>query len=445
MKFTLRSIFAKIVAWFLVTVVLSLTGFVITSEFMSTHLSGRYSNVARTSAMFLDDARHAYEHGGRDLLDSYLMRLNAYSDSTHFLTDAHGVDLVSGDDRSGLRGRSTKSSRSTLSRWFPRSGQSVRVRVSDDGRYRLVTVYSLPPRFGLWNSLWYFLWFPVLIGALCYLLAVHLASPLRELRRLVERFGRGDFSTRVHLSRHDEIGELAQAFNLMAGQINTLLSAERRLLQDVSHELRSPLARLGFAVELAKTSPDRESALGRVRKEADRLHQLVNELMQLTTAEGDPEARNLEPVELDVLLSDLVAECTLEAEAKRCKLTLRADQSAVGVVTGDRELLRRACDNVLTNAIRHAPAGTAVELELSVHDHIGLITIRDRGAGVPADCLSDLFKPFYRVEDDRDRSSGGVGLGLAIARRAIELHHGRIIARNANPGLIVEITLPVDA
>ncbi len=443
MKIRVRSIFTKIVVWFLATVVLSLVGFVITSDVLSTQLSGRYSNLSRMQAMYLDDARRAYEDGGPGGLDGYLLRLNAYSGSTHFLTDAHGTDLVSGEDRSGLRrGRGSGPSRSRFWRWLPRSGQAVRMRVSDDGRYRLVTVFSLPPRLGLWNSLWYFFWFPLLIAVLCYLLAVHLASPLRELRRVVERFGRGDLSIRFHLARQDEIGELARAFNHMAAQIATLLSAERRLLQDVSHELRSPLARLGFAVELAKTSPDRDAALGRVRKEADRLHQLVNELMQLTRAEGDPTARNLEAVELGALLRDLVAECTLEAEAHGCELVLKIDQTAV--VTGDRELLRRACDNVLSNAIRHAPAGSAVKVELTRRDKLGSIAIRDHGPGVPADALSDLFKPFYRVEHDRGRSSGGVGLGLAIARRAVELHQGRIIARNANPGLLVEIEVPVE-
>ena len=122
----------------------------------------------------------------------------------------------------------------------------------------------MPPttHFDPWESLWYFLWLPLVIAVLCYLLAVHLASPLRNLRKVVERFGRGELGARSELSRKDEIGELARAFNLMAGQITTLLSAERRLLQDVSHELRSPLARLGFAVELAKTSPDRETSTG---------------------------------------------------------------------------------------------------------------------------------------------------------------------------------------
>jgi signal transduction histidine kinase len=279
------------------------------------------------------------------------------------------------------------------------------------------------------------------IAVLCYLLAVHLASPLRNLRKVVERFGRGELGARSELNRKDEIGELARSFNLMAGQITTLLSAERRLLQDVSHELRSPLARLGFAVELAKTSPDRETALARIRQEANRLAHLVDELLQLTRAEGDPTARILEEVDLGELVREVVESCSLEAEMQGCRLEPKIDATAV--LTGDFELLQRACDNVLRNAIRHAPKGTSVAIELSARDRLATISIRDFGPGVPPESLLEIFKPFSRVETDRGRSSGGVGLGLAIATRAVELHQGQISARNANPGLLVEIKLPL--
>ena len=201
-----------------------------------------------------------------------------------------------------MRRRGPRARLPWLLRLWPRTGPFVRIRVSDDGLYRLVNVMPPPPQVDPWDSLKYFLWLPVLIAVLCYLLAVHLASPLRSLRRVVEKFGLGDLNSRLHLSRHDEIGELARAFNLMADQIRTLLSAERRLLQDVSHELRSPLARLGFAVELAKPNTDREAALARIHKEADRLNHLVDELLQLTRAEGDPTARNPEVNELGELL-----------------------------------------------------------------------------------------------------------------------------------------------
>ena len=261
------------------------------------------------SALHLDDARRAYEEGGSARLDAYLKRLNAYSESEFFLTDGSGTDLVTGRDRSSLRAKRPGPYRSRLWRFLPRTGPAVRVRVSDDGRFRLVSVMPPPEQVATWDSLKYFLWLPVLIAVLCYLLAVHLASPLRTLRQVVERFGLGDLRSRFQLSRQDEIGELARAFNLMADQITTLLSAERRLLQDVSHELRSPLARLGFAVELARTNTDHEvRQRARSEGEADRLNQLVDQLLQLTRAESDPTARNLETIELGELLRDLVAD-----------------------------------------------------------------------------------------------------------------------------------------
>jgi len=448
MTFRVRSIFTKIVVWFAATVVLSLIGFVATSIVLSERLSGRDMAIPRLQSLLLDDARRAYEEGGPARLRAYLDRLKSYTESESFLTDARGIDMASGADRSALLAMRSARSRARRARpWlFPflpyamRETPAVLVLNSDDRRYRWITRLRPRPRIGPYETLAYFFWLPLLIGALCYTLAIHLASPLRGLRGAVEKFGRGDLGVRYHLARRDEIGDLAQAFNRMADQITTLLSAERRLLQDVSHELRSPLARLGFAVELAKTSPDRDASLGRVRKEANRLNHLVDELLQLTRAEGDPTARNLEDVDLARLLEELVVDCGLEADAQGCRLVLRA--ATATIVTGDRELLRRGCENVLRNAIRHAPPGTAVDIELACADGLVEVSVRDRGPGVPREALGDIFEPFFRVEGDRDRSSGGIGLGLAIARRAVELHQGTVTAFNANPGLVVAFQFP---
>jgi two-component system sensor histidine kinase CpxA len=441
MKIRVRSIFTKIVVWAVATVLLSLVGFIVTSVFVSARLSGRNANWPRLSGMFLDDARRAFQQGGPERLDAYLRRLKDHTDAEHFLTDGRGIDLVTGEDRSALRPSLPSPYRSALGRYLPRTESAVRIRRSRDGQFRLITVTPPPRHLDPWESFSQFLWLPILIAVLCYLLAVHLASPLRNLRKVVERFGRGELGARSELNRKDEIGELADSFNRMAGQISTLLTAERRLLQDVSHELRSPLARLGFAVELAKTSPDRETALARIRQEAARLTQLVDEVLQLTRAEGDPTARILESVDCGELLAEVVDSCTLDAEMHGCRLESKID--ATPVVSGDFELLQRACDNVLRNAIRHAPKGTSVTVELSKQNGHARIAVRDYGAGVPPDALSEIFKPFFRVETDRGRSSGGVGLGLAIASRAVEIHQGRITARNANPGLLVEIELPI--
>ena len=260
------------------------------------------------------------------------------------------------------------------------------------------------------------------------------------MRRVVDRFGRGDLAARVGSSRRDEIGELSRAFDEMAGRIETLLAAERRLLQDVSHELRSPLARLEVAVELAGTSEDPGPSLGRIRRDIARLSVLVNELLQLTRAEGDRSALVLEPIRLDHLLRSLVDDCALEAEAKGCRLELDVKEGCS--VPGEWELLHRAIENVVRNAIRHAPEGTAVSVGLELRGDVAVVVVRDRGPGVPEEHLAAIFEPFFRVEGHRSRASGGVGLGLAIARRSVELHQGRIAAQRAEPGLQVTIELP---
>lgn len=438
MRLNINSILAKIVLWLTVTVCLSLVGFAATSYLLFQRIRGRDNVFSGVNDFLLDQARQVYEQEGVEALNAYLTRLNLYSRSQFFLTDREGVDLATGEDRSALLARGARFGR-PLPWWLPSSGpRPVRLRDSDDRRYRLATV--MPRRIGDGDWIWYFAWLPLLLGILAYVLAVHLASPLRMLTQVVERFGRGELGVRVHLDRKDEVGDLGRSFNRMAGQIETLLSAERRLLQDVSHELRSPLARLGFAVELVRSAPDLETSLQRIRKEAGRLNQLVDELLELTRTEGDPSARHFEEVDLGILLADLVSSARMEAAAAGCRLAPRLEGPVV--VVGSRELLGRACENVLRNAIRHAPQGTAVDIDLGHREGRATITIRDRGPGVPAHLLAEIFRPFYRVDDARARTDGGVGLGLAIALRAVHLHSGQIIARNLADGFEVEIDLP---
>jgi two-component system sensor histidine kinase CpxA len=227
----------------------------------------------------------------------------------------------------------------------------------------------------------------------------------------------------------------------MASRIQTLLAAERRLLLDISHELRSPLARLGVAVELARSGEDREHMLDRIQKEADRLNELVGELLQVTRVETDPSMQKTDTVHLDELLADLVYDSLLEAKAKDCTLLLKAPVAAK--LSGDEELIRRALENVIRNAIRYAPRSTAVDIELARSSGAAVITVRDYGPGVPDEALGRIFDPFYRVDSDRNRASGGLGLGLAIARRSVQLHKGTLTAQNARPGLLVTMEFPL--
>ena len=332
-----------------------------------------------------------------------------------------------------------------MQRFFTRRGMDLEV--VHDGRRGLARAlggghdlllpmsWNQPP-----NILPYYGAIVLVIAGMGSILALHLAAPLRKLRRVVEHFGRGNIAVRAGTTRKDEIGELSRAFDEMADRIETLLSAERRLLQDVSHELRSPLARLGFAVELAREGDERDEALARVRKEADRMTALVGELLQLTRIEGDPTAGKWGNVALHHLLDDIVNDCDLEAEARGCRPVLRSVQPAV--ISGERELLHRAVENIVRNAIRHTSQGTTVEIALELRGDMAVTSVGDHGPGVPEALLSDIFKPFFRVEDDRSRASGGVGLGLAIARRAVEVHQGKIAAHNARPGLVITISLP---
>jgi two-component system sensor histidine kinase CpxA len=146
-------------------------------------------------------------------------------------------------------------------------------------------------------------------------------------------------------------------------------------------------------------------------------------------------------VHLEELLADLVYDSLLEAKAKDCTLLLKAPEPAI--LAGDEELIRRAIENVIRNAIRYAPRGTAVDIELTKSRDMAMVNVRDYGPGVPDEALARIFDPFYRVDSDRNRASGGLGLGLAIARRSVQLHKGTLAARNAHPGLLVTMEFPV--
>jgi two-component system sensor histidine kinase CpxA len=437
----MNSLFAKILAWFWCTLFITLVGSAFISALsMNPNNSDEHTPWSRLMRFQLDEARTAYETGGRPELQAFLETLDRSYDAQAMLADESGRDLLTGQDRSNLVRRARLGApKFTLYRFIP-VGVATLARASSDGRYWF---FLIVPRSSLAPAILTpeHLFFMAAAVLLCYWLALHLTSPVRALQKAVERFGSGDFTARVNSSRRDELGQLASTFDRMAGRIETLLTAERRLLLDISHELRSPLARLGVAVELARTGENREAALNRIQKESDRLNALLSLLLQVTRAEGDPRSLRHEEVRLDELVQQLVDDSSIEASARGCQLEYH--QGGPVTVEGDPELLRRAMENVIRNAIRYAPPATAVEVSLGRRNGTAVVDVRDHGPGVPEDALPRLFDAFYRVEKSRDSSSGGIGLGLSIARRAIELHRGGIRARNAQPGLEVEMELPV--
>lgn len=221
-----------------------------------------------------------------------------------------------------------------------------------------------------------------------------------------------------------------------------LVTSERRLLQDISHELRSPLTRLKLAVRLTRTAADTNAALDRVERETNRITSLVSEIVEMTRMEGDPLAGKREPVSLGPLVTETVDDSRVEAQLFRgCGIRVEGQLSCA--VSGDPELLRRAVENVLRNAIRYSPEHAPIEVALAEKPSCATITVRDYGLGVPAELLTQIFEPFFQVEDAREADTGNIGLGLSIAKRAVQLHQGTITAQNASPGLEVRITIPL--
>lgn len=292
-----------------------------------------------------------------------------------------------------------------------------------------------------------------LVGALvCLFLARYLAAPIEQLRRAAQDYAGGDFSYRVGPSlgrRRDEIVDLACALDNMAERLDTLIGSQRHFLRDVSHELRSPLARLQAALGLARqrTGNTITPELDRIEREADCLNELIGQILSLSRLETGMNAPIREPIDLALLLQEVVEDSRLEAQAKGCIIDLTAPPPAT--VEGDPALLHSAIENVLRNAIRHTPRETSVTVTLTIQ-HAGnenacVIRIEDRGPGVPEPMLHKIFEPFVRVGEARDRESGGYGLGLAIADRAIRAHRGEIQAANRpGGGLAVTIRLPAN-
>jgi signal transduction histidine kinase len=426
----MRSIFGKILLWFTGMLVLAVVSFFAVSVLVAPRRTD--DRFAGTIALQLDGARLAYEWGGRAELAAFFGRMARQFPGQAYLCDGKGRDLLTGDDRSSLLASAH------VPGTHPRGDAPlILTRASEDGRYRIVVVPQ--PRPDMLTPLPYYAWIPIAIGILCYVLALHLAAPARKLRAIVDRFGRGDLAVRAGFTQKDEFGDLARAFDLMAERIERLVEEQRRLLQDVSHELRSPLTRLGYAIALARTSEDREQGLARIEKDVGRLANLVSGLLEATRGDGERLA-DTRDVPLDVLVREVADDCRMEADARSCRVAL-GPMNPVSV-RGAGELLRRAVENVLRNAIAHAPAGTTVDVSVQAAAGMAAVSVRDLGPGVPEDQLEAIFRPFFRVEGHRARDAGGVGLGLAIAQRAVVLHQGRISARNAHPGLEVRIDLP---
>ena len=320
------------------------------------------------------------------------------------------------------------------------------VALPEGSRIQLVAVYR-PSwlRSFRQTPVWIALSIVLVISTLvCYWLARYLSSPVQRLSTATRQLAEGDLDVRVgRIKRRDEIADLAVDFDLMADKLQKLLNAQKQLLQDISHELRSPLARLQVALELVRRkNVDQAADYDRIARDLNRLEELIGEVLTLSRLDSVNYPR--EPVALSELITTIVEDCRVEAAARNCSIRLDSDPDLE--LDGSPELLRRAVENVLRNAVRFTAPDTEILVSAKKSGDQLLVRVSDRGPGIPDADKNAMFDAFVRIDPARSHKPGGYGLGLAIAKKAIQIHDGEIRAENrADGGLMVSIRLPCRA
>lgn len=309
---------------------------------------------------------------------------------------------------------------------------------------------SGPPlrRFVQQLPIWLRISIPLVISfVLCWLLAKTLSNPLAKIEKVAQKLGDGDLSIRVKKldQRQDELGRLAESFNYMAEKLEQGVSSQKRLLGDISHELRSPMTRLQIALDLAQDSnlkeEKRNEYLTRCRLEIERLDQMIANVLVLSRLENALHSVDFQPTHLNALLNILVQDAQFIANEKQ--ITINYQSTRTKSIMADSQLLASAINNVLNNAVKYSDEQSEINVTLKQSHHRLQLSITDKGKGVPVESLDKLFDPFYRVTQARERKTGGTGLGLAIAKQAILAHQGKIFAKNNSIGLTVTIELPL--
>ncbi|MEJ2107906.1 MAG: ATP-binding protein [Acidiferrobacteraceae bacterium] len=411
-------------------------------------------------ASYFHQARRAIDHGGIKGLKTWAHDVDLREPIPLLVLDSKGEDLLGRPvpprlaerirryNQIGVGHRDFGENDHHMPRWLRHGievpGMGTVYLIPDFQSVTLGRVLSRPRVIAL----------PVVVAALvsglvCLLLARYLTAPVTRLRTATRRFANGDLSQRVGATlgnRRDEIADLARDFDHMAERLDALLASHRQLLRDASHELRSPLARLQVALGLTRQRGGEAIAdeLDRMEQEIERLNELVGQLLSLARMESGVAEFQRERVDLTSIVETVADDAAFEARARDCDV--RVTQLDPVVVEGNEALLHSAIENVVRNAVAYTAPGTTVEISVARQadrpDRCA-ITVRDHGPGIPEAMLEKVFEPFARLDEARDRSTGGYGLGLAIADRAVRVHGGTIQATNhPDGGVRMRIELP---
>jgi two-component system sensor histidine kinase CpxA len=447
-----RTIFSKIFLWFwfaMATVTVSVL--LITVIGGAQPLARRW--LARSLDLYAASAVDFYQQGGEARLEHYLDRIRDSSGIEAALIDPQGRDILgrglpAGTERVFEQARRAGESR--FHTWLRWTGASVIH--TPQGDFYLVA--RVPPLRGFWSGQGLV---PLLLrvtaalvsaALLCWLIARHLTAPVRTLQEAARRIAGGDLTVRAAPGippRNDELADLALDFDRMADRIQELLRKQQELLGHISHELRSPLARLEVSLELARRGDG--EALERMQTDLDRLDAMIGQILTLTRAQLQEGQAAESTVNLRAMVESIAQDASFEGSGEQKSVVIL--QAADCGMRGDAALLRSCLENVVRNALRYTHPGTAVEVSLVRTEGIppaAVFTVKDHGPGVSPEALPRLFEAFYRASDSRERWSGGSGLGLAIAHKVVSLYGGSIAARNRNGGgLEVEVVLPLAA
>jgi two-component system, OmpR family, sensor histidine kinase CpxA len=406
----------------------------------------------------LNEAVSQYEQGGEQQVRQYLETVQAAQHVRAYIFDERGNEISHRSPPDWAERVANGGSRNPHDGFIIPAPTVLREsRASSDGHHRYTLVLGLPPGprvfFGPRGMPVPGLIIAVLSsGLVCYFLAWYMTKPVARLRAATQQLAAGDLTARAgdpKSKRRDEIAGLIRDFDTMAARLETLVKAQSRLLNDISHELRSPLARLNVALGLARqrSGPESATMLERIELEAGRLNELIGRLLTLARMEDGEQRVPFTAVLLDEVVLSVAEDAEFEAQARHCHVHSEIPAGS-WEVRGDVSLLHSAIENVVRNAIRYTREGSTVEVHLEKMENAGgneaVVRVADCGDGVPTDALEKLFLPFYRLDDARGRQTGGVGLGLAITERAVRFHGGRVTAVNrAAGGLMVEIHLPL--
>jgi two-component system sensor histidine kinase CpxA len=449
-------LFIKVFFWFWLTVLALFATFL--ASRIGTRLVPSTDVVASFAPRVADEAAHAYESGGPREFEQFERGLVGKSGIELYLIDGYGKEVLSRsippDSLSIVR--AARSDGRVLSRFGLRSHSSSYKFTSPSGHpYVLLVRAGLQvgrfldstaggglPLFGV---------VLLMVTLFCLWLTHHIVAPIQGIQSAARRVAAGDLSVRAPAEisgRHDELAALAANFDVMVERMGAFVTSQKDLLSTVSHELRSPLARLIMSLALLRkqSPPESEELLKRMEHDVERVDTLIGQLLTLSRLETGLSPDGRDNVDLSQLVQEVVADGDFEARSCGKSVKLQAEGDIV-IEKADQQALRSACENIIRNAIRFTMPGSEVEVSLKTEkvspSPQAVLSVRDYGPGVPGELLQQIFQPFFRIQEPDGDPRVGTGLGLAIAHEAIRQHRGTIIASNVNPlGLEIKITLP---